>query len=435
MKLILENIGMLKNATITLNRLCIIAGENDNGKSTVGKVVFCLIKAINRYREDLNESKEHKIRDRQRDMFFLLRRNAESAFEAIEDTFRKLHDKLESLISDEDRDFQYSEVSLLVEELVTIAELDGEVAESFRSICRESFYIATAPEDERKSIESALNKVFASEFDSSVLLEGEVSGSIRLYENKRLLLSIKVSNGNKLTLDGDIEPIELTEATFIESPLILNNHDLLIRSQTGLTVGRSRLNRLGIPFTTLHTKDLFEKLKEPLLEFNEFSHNEADLTHKLREIMSGSISYDSTSRDFIYTKKNHTISIKNTASGIKVFGIIQLLIANDYLKKNTVIVFDEPENHLHPKWQLKLAEVLVAFAQAGVYIVVSSHSPYMLEALKRFSQAQGVEDQTNFYLAKENMIEDKDGLEEIFSILSEPFKVFESMDREMLRNE
>jgi predicted ATPase len=40
MKLVLENIGLLKKAEINLNHLTVIAGENDNGKSTVGKVIF-----------------------------------------------------------------------------------------------------------------------------------------------------------------------------------------------------------------------------------------------------------------------------------------------------------------------------------------------------------------------------------------------------------
>lgn len=42
MRLVLKNIGMLKNAEINLKNLSVIAGENDNGKSTVGKVVFCI---------------------------------------------------------------------------------------------------------------------------------------------------------------------------------------------------------------------------------------------------------------------------------------------------------------------------------------------------------------------------------------------------------
>ena len=41
----LQNIGMLNNAKIVLNGLTVIAGENDTGKSTIGKALFTLIKA------------------------------------------------------------------------------------------------------------------------------------------------------------------------------------------------------------------------------------------------------------------------------------------------------------------------------------------------------------------------------------------------------
>ena len=64
MELRLENIGMIKEATVKLNGLTVIAGENDTGKSTVGKVVFCIIKAVSRYEEDFNESKIYKIEDK-----------------------------------------------------------------------------------------------------------------------------------------------------------------------------------------------------------------------------------------------------------------------------------------------------------------------------------------------------------------------------------
>jgi predicted ATPase len=57
MKLKLENIGMIRSADIKLDGLTIIAGENDTGKSTTGKLIFSLIKAFNRYEQDLNESK------------------------------------------------------------------------------------------------------------------------------------------------------------------------------------------------------------------------------------------------------------------------------------------------------------------------------------------------------------------------------------------
>ena len=99
------------------------------------------------------------------------------------------------------------------------------------------------------------------------------------------------------------------------------------------------------------------------------------------------------------------------------------------------MVFDEPENHLHPKWQLKLAEILIDLAEQGVYILVSSHSPYMIEALKRYSDLAGLEKESRFYLAKENSIKNEDKLDEIFQVLSEPFEVFRNMDREIFKDE
>ena len=45
MELQLKNIGMIKEATVKIDGLTVIAGENDTGKSTVGKMFFALIKS------------------------------------------------------------------------------------------------------------------------------------------------------------------------------------------------------------------------------------------------------------------------------------------------------------------------------------------------------------------------------------------------------
>ena len=72
MKIELKNIGMLKKATVKLEGLTVIAGENDTGKSTVGKIIFCIIKAISRYEEDFQESREFKIQEKLCEKLFLL---------------------------------------------------------------------------------------------------------------------------------------------------------------------------------------------------------------------------------------------------------------------------------------------------------------------------------------------------------------------------
>lgn len=144
-------------------------------------------------------------------------------------------------------------------------------------------------------------------------------------ENSLELINIRISKDNKLSLIKDVEPIQLKDATFIETPLILNNHDLLIRSQSGLSLNKRSIERLGIPYTTLHTKDLFDKLKK--ISFSIFLNDEFEDTilKEIQKIIDGNIVYDNKQRDFIYSKNEKAISIKNTASGIKSFGILQLL--------------------------------------------------------------------------------------------------------------
>ena len=430
MQIKLKNIGMLKEAELSLNSLTLIAGENDNGKSTVGKVVFCIIKAINRYKEDLQESKEHKLNEKFNNLFFFIRNLL------VHNPILKNTDDIYFLIEDEsDIDEKLLNLNKLIALFKNKTQIDEKTIQKIEKTLEEIYTIRNEPENINKYIESALNKVFISEFDSSILLDGEDEGEITLLENKLELIKIKVTRENKIFLLSDIEPIQIKDATFIESPLILNNHDLLIKSQSGLNINKRNIERLGIPYTTLHTKDLFDKLKK--ISFSLFFDDdfEENILREIQQIIDGNIIYDNQKRDFIYSKGQKNISIKNTASGIKSFGILQLLLLNGVLNKNSILILDEPENHLHPIWQLKYAKLLVIFAKNGITTLIASHSPYMIEALKRYSDIEDLGEVTNFYLAENSIILPKDRLSDIFRTLEEPFEIFRNMDEEILKDE
>ena len=46
MELQLKNIGMIKEANVKLDGLTVIAGENDTGKSTVAKFLYCIFEGL-----------------------------------------------------------------------------------------------------------------------------------------------------------------------------------------------------------------------------------------------------------------------------------------------------------------------------------------------------------------------------------------------------
>jgi hypothetical protein len=387
---------------------------------------------MNRYKEDLQESKEYKINEKLESIFFLIRRTLGDLENKSFLDSQNLYNLLDSEINIDEK-MNYLET--LVQMIKKSNNIDLKNLNRLEKLSEEAISIIKEPENIQKSIENALNKVFLSEFDSSILLDGEEEGFISLYENSLKLIEIKVTKDNRIHLLDNIEPIEIKDATFIESPLILNNHDLLIRSQSGLNLNKRNIDRLGIPYTTLHTKDLFDKLKK--LSFNIFFEDDFEeiFRKEISNIVNGEIVYDNDKKDFVYRKDNKLISIKNTASGIKSFGIVQLLILNRVINSNSILILDEPENHLHPKWQLKFAKILTELAKNNIYILVTSHSPYMIEALKRYSENNELKEKTNFYLAEDRYINNEDRLGDIFSILSEPFEVFRKMDEELLKDE
>lgn len=70
MRLKLHNILKIEDADIEIGGLTVLTGENDSGKSTVGKVMFSLLKALNNVRQIDRLKTVSLIR---RDLFFIKR--------------------------------------------------------------------------------------------------------------------------------------------------------------------------------------------------------------------------------------------------------------------------------------------------------------------------------------------------------------------------
>lgn len=434
MKLILKNIGMLKSVEINLHPLTLLAGENDNGKSTVGKIVFCIIKAINRYEEDLLVSQEILAKEKIDEFFFVLRSALDTEILGIKYLEISKYLMIES--APEKIFFAkklLSELNLLQNEAVKV-KLD--------KMLQEAEAILNTSTDKKEFIELAFQKVFAAEFDSRILYNAAQEGSIQLYENSIKLIDLKIDKDNQVELISEVQPIAIKESTFIETPLILNNYDLLIGSRTLLDVASrtrsyTRQRLIGQPYTTLHTKDLFDKLLEKTVYKLIFGEDIDYSDTKISNLIGGEVIFSKEDRDFVYKKESsqEKVTMKNTASGIKTFGLLQMLMQNGMLVNNSMLIFDEPENHLHPKWQLKFAKLICNLVNKGIYVLISSHSPYLVEALQRYSEVAEPRIEAGFYLAKNNQIENKQNLEEIFQLLAQPFDVFEEMDNEALKDE
>lgn len=321
MELQLKNIGMIKEANIKLDGLTVIAGENDTGKSTVGKALYLQLKFLASPNMKSNLSKK------------LIKLIFENQISSDGNIVFKFNGKEYQTMFDEDR---------------TI----------FMNLCKNKFELFP------------------------IIIETPLVWNFNKFFNQ-----LSIIESYKQILDEKIE---------VDYPFLMK--DLSFK----LSIKR---DSEGI----LISQDIFS-------------------------IIKGKFEKDNSGQ-FFFNKENKKIELLNTATGIKYFGILQVLSENNYLGKNTVLVLDEPEVHLHPKWQLELAKIIVHLVKNGVTILVNSHSPYMIEALQRYGEKEQIN--MDFYLAEDGKIakvEDSNSqtLAQIFEKLSEPFDVFEEMDSQSM---
>ena len=83
--------------------------------------------------------------------------------------------------------------------------------------------------------------------------------------------------------------------------------------------------------------------------------------------------------------------------------ILKFLLQKGKLSFRSTIILDEPEIHVHPEWQLVLAELIVLMnKEFQVHVLLNTHSPYFLRAIEVYSRKHGIADKCNYYLSELN---------------------------------
>ena len=438
MNLIIENVGTVKNADIKLNGLTIIAGENDTGKSTVGRLLFSIVKAINRYEQDLKENKSQIILRKIEKLYFKIRPIVSfSKHEKIQEIFnpRNFARQIEPFIN--------AQTSLFsVDYSKEIEQIFQEKIDNLRKFDMESVHVIiksledikhTILKEEKKEdvIKRALSKVFFSEFYSELSTKGcTYTSIIKCLEGENKIFDIEINN-NIITAFNLHDVLLFNDVTFIETPVILQMYDVIRSAGTLLEIEdkEQRMNAMERPKISLHIKDLVNKLENAKYfadTFFERGFSIIDTLKRISDIINGGFTFEKDNKDFLFskltsTKKNIKVRSVNTASGIKSFGMIQLLLQSNILDDRSLLIIDEPENHLHPKWQVEYARLIVELVKNEINVLISSHSPYMIQAIKYFSDKYEIKEKVSFYLAE---ADEKESLSEINNVTDDLNKIF-----------
>lgn len=407
MRLDIKNIGLFNSASIVIDGITVLAGENASGKSTVSKALYAVFHGMSSYRTKINERRIMNISNLISRLPINISKYPSGSFASI--GLRELSEKIFL-----NRDVYMEDQSLLRKELIDFYNLDADELGTSDALSETITRILESLKlSDDAILISLMNESFNNEFNSEIVnrfVNDDASLELSI-KNESIGIGIKNDAVDRVT-----NPIELIkDIVYIDDPYVLDdlNYFRFIKLNNGS-----------------HRDDLFEKLtlkNSDTIEGIKVNEKLSGIFEKLESINLGSLVNKAGVYKYTDPKSMLDLDVRNIATGLKAFIIIKTLLENGSLEERGTIILDEPEIHLHPKWQVILAELIVLIHKTfNMHVLLNTHSPYFLRAIEVYSMKYGVDGSNKYYLVSRNdnnvsSIEDvSDDTGRIYELLAEP---------------
>ena len=377
MQLSLKNIGKLKHAEIEINGITVIAGENNTGKSTVSRALFSTFNSFFSLEQKVKSERINSIINRL--SFVIIQKRPNFTQEALENIASTL------ISNNKNNPYNYN---TLQKDIINLCDLDiyteKEISDStFKDIINIILETLNITDDEltklvlTKNINYEFNNQVSNIFNSeSNYIKLQLKdNSIKLEFNNNIVKSIQK------TINFDI----INEAIYIDDFSIIDS--------------------LPVPYfdSFKHKIHLLKKLESKnnnLLDELINSNKLENIFTLIEKTCKGRIVRDKNNI-FKFQENGKLLDIRNLSTGLKTFVILKTLLLNNAINYNGVIILDEPETHLHPQWQLLLAELIVLLQKEfNLHVLLNTHSPYFLRAIQVFAGKYEIADTCKYYLSE-----------------------------------
>jgi predicted ATPase len=388
MKLTIENLGPIGRPTIIdFENLTVIAGENDCGKSTIGKVAFSVIKAFSNYPAVLKENQYRRIRRTLEMIALNIRHKINLA------NYPNLRVMLREFRSLDLLEAPFMQICAELNNIIKVEPDHTELLERQISKIKNIQKELNKNNSAQDAISNSIFEALRSEFSGEITNKFNVKDArITLADGETKVFDITLNNDRVTSFEGG-DVLGYSDATFVDGPGVFQYKNTVnVFDSVGVAVYSPRRN---VPF---HISDLYNKLQA--VDYKNDKLVNEDLS--VNKVYNGYMYYDEKDEEFYLNRGGFKVSSSNTASGIKAMSILRLLLKHEFVQEDTLLILDEPETNLHPKWQIEYSKTLCELAEQGAKIIVTSHSPYIVESLK----AYGEKSKANFYLAKRTKTDD-----------------------------
>lgn len=436
MNIKLENIGIVRDSTISIDGLTVITGKNNSGKTTVGKTLYSLLDAVCNIRQKAQNDRHYYIKKQLENVESILETfrflrilTLEKASELLADypamQALVLRDYRRELPREEIEQFAHTLTDELKSFDVSLIENNSKLYHSIRRITSENSadpkYVDMLNEQREKAI-TILNRLFVDidkdlelidyaresinqtlriEFANQIqpvkahVEESriELSEGDSIFFRFRIIDNIIVNDGNPVFISSPYRKVYLIDDPFIlddnPSRRIMRGQDT-VENDTILNTNRIDLHNYKLKFVLRSAK------RPTILEQTVLDGSLKAIKEQIDKIIPGTFEFSAEGE--YYIENGAKLKISNLATGSKMFSIIKILIEKGEIDNTTMLILDEPEAHLHPMWQNSFAEIIVLLVkELGVNVLLTTHSSNFMLAIDAYMREYDMADKTNFY--------------------------------------
>lgn len=413
LRLEISDFRAIGHADIILDGITVIAGENGSGKSTISKLLYHTIKVVNEYDSIIDEQLKSRLRrissnfrDVLRDYSYVFE-DREKQLKDLTQQFSNVIDNL-SIIDDNEGFFielTHYVFSWIEEIISAFQDTDWQNKMKLRLRFR------------NMDVEAHIDRINKSLLNSLPQIDKDKVSEPNLADTFNLLVAYikKLYTENSQSkyyryIDELFSKLEWqfeTNGSNINYNIFDSGVSLIDRDNDKLS-NINDIERVVYIDTPMAVGNINGVRNEHWNDLNKLLANDSYLTDNTfsNQIIHGTARFERTDlfrNKFVFKRDDgKEFNLMEVATGVKSFSILQMLLNNGSLNGNTLLILDEPEAHLHPQWIVEYGRFLVYLNKhVGVKLLVASHNPDMVSALKYITEKEGNPEVLNFYLAEQ----------------------------------
>ncbi|MBF0555785.1 MAG: AAA family ATPase [Nitrospirae bacterium] len=382
-----KNFGPISKGTVSLKNLTVLIGQNNSGKSYIAMLVHALAESYNQWFIPIKSPIDDYVRKA-------------TEFQNIANTVPELENFLRPLINSS----------------IGNSKIPDEISISILDELYKYFY--------KHYLKATMEKMYACQHKELTLID-QNSYKIKITHNGNISVLCLAHHGesmkinNTINLDridnqlqdyfGRIKNHEITDIRAVKRFFVQDYNEIIAEQfkmpfsyclpagRTGIlqcyrTLYGTIVNNLTFSSTRkTEPASMQGTVVELLYNIYEMPEKKGPLYDMAVEFeqdtINGEIVIERTLPGSFpriqYRFKETVIPIHRTSSTVSELAPI-ILYLKYYIEPGDIMIIEEPEAHLHPSNQRLMAKLLVRLIRAGVYVIITTHSDFLLEQLSYY---------------------------------------------------